>query len=299
MHPLISAIVLTYNQCAYIADCIEGILSQDTAFAYEIIIADDCSTDGTREICESYAAKYPSLIKLVASEQNVGAVANEQRAFLAAKGKYIATCEGDDFWSDTMKLQRQVDFLESHPDYSVCFHRFKKLHVEDGCEDNDGCDNLFTDTEKTSIEISMHQFIHQWCTQYLTMVFRKECYDFDAYKKYKYFRDTHQVYHLMKNGRCRLFSFYGGVYRMTGGGTYTTMDEFRRAQMTLNVDRELWKNNKDKRWKEMCTIVMQNMIDNFASLKEYKSFLVEYAFIIFFQSLNIRKFVKNILSVLK
>lgn len=294
-----SVIILTYNQRAYVNECIERTISQNTTFPIETILADDCSTDGTREICEGYAEKYPELIRFLPSDHNLGAVENEHRAFLTARGKYIATCEGDDFWTDPLKLQKQVDFLEANPDYSVCFHRYKKLHTEDGREENDGCDNLFANTTESSIEISMHQFMHQWCTQYLSMVFRKDCYDFEAYKRYKYYRDTHQIYHLIKNGRCRLFSFYGGVYRMTGSGAYTTMNEFRRAQMTLNVDRELWKVNKDKRWKEMCAIVMQDIIDSFARIKENRNILAKYAFNIFFLKGNIRKLEKNLVNIQK
>ena len=251
METLLSVVLLTYNHAPYITDCIEGVLAQKVSFPIEVIIAEDCSTDGTRKICEEYARKYPNLIRLIEYGENVGAVANEQRALLAAKGKYIATCEGDDYWTDADKLQKQVDFLESNPDYSVCFHRYRKLHCNDGSWETDGCDNLFSECPSDdSIEISMHQFMHQWCTQYLTMVFRKDRYDFDAYKRYQYFRDTHQVYHLIKNGRCRLFAFNGGVYRMTGSGEYTNRDAYRKELMTLEVDKELWKINKDKGWKK-------------------------------------------------
>lgn len=298
MTPLVSIIIVTYNHFSVISKCIDSVLSQDTTFPIEIILADDCSTDGAREICEEYAAKYPELIRLLPSDRNVGAVANEQRAFLAAKGKYIATCEGDDYWTDPLKLQKQVDFLEANPDYSVCFHRFIKMHTEDGREEGDGCDNLFADTDESSIEISMRQFMHQWCTQYLSMVFRKDCYDFDAHKRYKYYRDTHQVYHLMRNGRCRLFAFSGGVYRMTGSGAYTTMDTFRRAQMTLAVDKELWKVNDDKEWEEMCSIVMQNIIDVFGTAKHFKNLLLRYSLRILIYNGRPTKFIRNIKSIL-
>lgn len=123
MEPLLSVVTITYNHEPYIAKCIEGVLMQKVNFPIEFIIAEDCSTDGTRAICEDYAAKYPNLIRLVTSESNVGALNNEKRAMLAARGKYIAFCEGDDYWTYPLKLQTQVDFLDAHLDYSVCFHR--------------------------------------------------------------------------------------------------------------------------------------------------------------------------------
>lgn len=297
MTPLLTIVTITYNHEQHIRQCIKGVLTQKTSFPVEYIIAEDCSTDGTKAICEEYATKYPGIIRLISSDHNVGAVENEQRAFLAARGTYIATCEGDDYWTDPLKLQKQVDFLESHPDYSVCFHRFKRFHACDGTWESDHCDNLFKEGQE-SVEVSMHQFMHQWVTQYLTMVFRKDCYDFEAYKRYRYFRDTHQIYHLLLNGRCELFAFEGGVYNMTGSGEYSTRDAFHQEQMTLNVDHELWKVNRDAGWKEMCAVVMQDMIDNFSKNNEYRHILFIYAWRIVLVTYNIPKFIRNLYHIL-
>lgn len=298
MEPLLSVVTITYNHEHYIRRCIEGVLMQKVDFPMEFIIADDCSRDGTLVICEEYRRRFPELIRVVSSGSNVGVVANEQRAFLAAKGKYIATCEGDDYWTDPLKLQKQVDFLESHPDYSVCFHRFRKVHLNDGSEEGDGCDNLFRGEDAAGIEISMYQFMHQWVTQYLTMVFRRDCYDFEAWQRYRYFRDTHQIYHLIRNGKCWLFAFDGGVYQLTGDGIYSTENAFKREQMTLDVDRELWKANGDAGWKEMCAIVMQHMIDVFHGTDAPRCSLVMYSFNVFFLTGKFKKFCKNICKVL-
>ena len=140
----------------------------------------------------------------------------------------------------------------------------------------------------------MHQFMHQWVTQYLTMVFRKDCYDFEAYKRYRYFRDTHQIYHLLLNGRCELFAFEGGVYNMTGSGEYSTRDAFHQEQMTLNVDHELWKVNRDAGWKEMCAVVMQDMIDKFHRTDMHYCLRVYYSFRIYFITWGIKKLIKNL-----
>lgn len=117
--PLVSARTITYNHAPYIRNCIEGVLMQKTNFPIEYIIGEDCSTDGTREIVFEYAKKYSNLIKVVTSDTNVGANANAKRAFDACNGKYIAICEGDDYWTDPLKLQKQVDFLEANPDYGL------------------------------------------------------------------------------------------------------------------------------------------------------------------------------------
>ena len=119
---LVSISCITYNHEDYIADAIEGFLSQKTAFDYEIIIGEDYSTDGTKAIVEGYIKRYPDKIKMVTSAKNIGAIKNWKRVFNASQGKYIAECEGDDYWTDPYKLQKQVDYLEKNPDCTMCFH---------------------------------------------------------------------------------------------------------------------------------------------------------------------------------
>ena len=121
-NPLVSIRTSTYNHGPYIKQCIEGILMQKTNFAFEYIIGEDFSTDETREIVFDYARKYPNIIRVITADYNVGSKANGRRCINACRGKYMALCEGDDYWTDPLKLQKQVDFLEGHPEYTMCFH---------------------------------------------------------------------------------------------------------------------------------------------------------------------------------
>jgi glycosyltransferase involved in cell wall biosynthesis len=116
---LVSVGILTYNQEKYIRQTIDSILAQITNFNFEIIIADDCSIDNTREIVEEYAKRFPQLIRLLPPEPNMGVLRNYRRALTECYGKYIAFCGGDDYWQDSLKLQKQFDFLEAHVDYGV------------------------------------------------------------------------------------------------------------------------------------------------------------------------------------
>lgn len=127
---MVSIFCITYNHSKFIAKAIEGFLMQQCNFKVEIIIGDDCSTDGTTAIIDSYAAKNPQIKRLVAA-QNIGPTQNMIRVAMAAKGKYVATCDGDDFWTDPFKLQKQVDFLESHPEYVICCHYTKEINADD------------------------------------------------------------------------------------------------------------------------------------------------------------------------
>lgn len=124
--------MITYNHELYVEEAIKSFLMQKITFPIEIIIAEDCSTDRTKIICSKYFSKYPEKVRLITSNTNVGPQANFIRALNAAKGKYVAYCDGDDYWTDPYKLQKQVDFLESNDDYSTCFHYAKIFNQEKG-----------------------------------------------------------------------------------------------------------------------------------------------------------------------
>lgn len=119
---MVSVCMITYNHETYIAQAIEGVLMQKCDFLIELIIGEDCSTDKTRQICKEYALKY-SEINLLPSETNIGLMPNFIRTLQACTGKYIALCEGDDYWTDPLKLQKQVDFLEGNPEFAGCAHQ--------------------------------------------------------------------------------------------------------------------------------------------------------------------------------
>lgn len=126
--PILSVAVITYNHEKYIEDCLESLVTQKVDYPYEIIIGEDCSTDNTLKYVKKYADKYPDLIRLIVSENNVGAMENDRRVMAACKGKYIAYCEGDDFWVDEYKLQKQIDFLEQNTDYGMVHTDFEILN---------------------------------------------------------------------------------------------------------------------------------------------------------------------------
>lgn len=129
-NPVVSVCIPTFQHAAYIRQCLDSVLQQQTSFPFEIIIGEDDSTDGTREICLQYAAQHPDKIRLFLRKENEKIVIDGKKTgrynilqnLLEAKGKYIALLDGDDYWCDDYKLQKQVDFMEARPDHSVCFH---------------------------------------------------------------------------------------------------------------------------------------------------------------------------------
>lgn len=142
----VSVICVTYNHEKYIREALDSILMQQTDFPIEIRIGEDCSTDNTRAILKEYEEKYPGRFIMYYREKNLGATKNEYELFMDAKGKYIAALELDDIWTDPHKLQKQYDFLESHPQYIGVAHDFDIIDasgtvIED--DDNKAVKNYF------------------------------------------------------------------------------------------------------------------------------------------------------------
>ena len=130
VQPMVSVVVATYQHAGYIAQCLDGILMQKSSFPVEVIVGEDESPDGTREICIEYAKNYPDRIRLFLRSRSLSTYVengvtrrlNGAWCRRSARGRYIAMCEGDDYWTSEDKLQKQVDFLEAHPEFSMCFH---------------------------------------------------------------------------------------------------------------------------------------------------------------------------------
>lgn len=119
--PLVSVCTITYNHEKFIAEALDSFLMQETDFPFEIVVDDDCSTDNNAQIIKEYADRFPHIIKANLREKNVGMMANFIANMKRAKGEYIALCEGDDYWTDPLKLQKQVDFLDENEEFSMCY----------------------------------------------------------------------------------------------------------------------------------------------------------------------------------
>lgn len=192
----VSACIITYNQEDYIAQCLDGALFQIVDFEYEIVIGDDKSTDGTLDICKKYAEKYPTKIRLIAREQNLGMMGNWIKTLTACHGKYIAICEGDDYWTDPLKLQKQVDFLESNEDYVLICSNAENAYQDIECKDV----NVF--------DILQHNPIRT-----LTTMFRSSALK-DFITKDRMMGDLQLWLHIVKFGKMRFLTESTAYYRV-------------------------------------------------------------------------------------
>lgn len=172
---LVSIRCITYNHAPYIRQCLDGFVMQKTNFRFEAIVHDDASTDGTADIVREYAEKYPEIIKPVFQTENQyskrdGSLTRALDAAMSAASKYVAVCEGDDYWIDPYKLQKQVDFLEGHPEYSMCFHNAVVFNDE-----HDRKNLIFNNLSHSQI-VSLKMITDNWIIPTASIVFRKNCY---------------------------------------------------------------------------------------------------------------------------
>ena len=121
--PLVSVCMTAYNHEKYIGQAIESVLMQQTDFRYELVIGEDCSTDSTRRVCRTFQEKYPDKVRLLEREKNLGLAGNFLATLGECRGQYLAILEGDDFWIDPFKLQKQAKFLDTHSDFAMVFTR--------------------------------------------------------------------------------------------------------------------------------------------------------------------------------
>ena len=171
--PLVSVCMTAYNHAPYIARAIEGVLKQRTTFGVELIIGEDCSTDNTLATCREYAERYPDRIRLITAAKNVGMRENYRRTALAGQGRYVAYCDGDDYWTDEEKLQRQVEALEADPELGMCYTRSeRRVEHSDKCwaypkgamlTDFEGL--LFNNTVENCTAVARRELVEQYYTE--------------------------------------------------------------------------------------------------------------------------------------
>ena len=218
---VVSIQCLTYNHAPYIRQCLNGFVMQKTNFRFEAIVHDDASTDGTQNIIREYEKKYPDIIKPIYQKENQyskgipGRITNIVNAH--CKGKYIAICEGDDYWTDPYKLQKQIDFLETHSDYTMCYHAVN--YVSDDIVI--GNDKRF----ENECDVSTEQMIEGgggFCAT-CSLVFKKQCfYDFPNFRKAANIGDWPLQILLSIRGKVHFFPEIMGVYRKNIPGSWTS-----------------------------------------------------------------------------
>jgi glycosyltransferase involved in cell wall biosynthesis len=232
----------------YILQTLESILNQKTNFHLEIIIINDNSSDNSHEIISSFLSKNHKNInwKYQYNSQNDGVSKNFKKALKESNGKYCAIIDGDDYWTDPFKLQKQVDFLETNESYSHCWTRFSKLDNRTKEITPDSNVRFFVNNFD-GVDYSFETLATGWELGIQTLVFRRNLIDFKKFEKYKYFRDIHLITELLQNGKGYCLNFYSAVYRIHNGGVHSGISQSQRHVQAYKVYKEInitYRNNK-------------------------------------------------------
>ena len=237
----VSVCTITYNHAPYIRQCLDAILMQKTSFPFEMLIHDDASTDGTADIIREYEALYPDIIKPIYQTENQyskGITFTSKFNYERARGKYIAMCEGDDYWTDPLKLQKQVDFLETHPDYSICGGKYRLL--EEGKPELSEHDWMVRGMAKypQGKTVTLNDVYDDYLFWLLTVCFRSDCIE-DLYQ-FKRFKDDVLYAVTLNRGKGFVFPDYFGVYRLHQGGIWTGKSALEKLRMNEAYLNELY-----------------------------------------------------------
>lgn len=215
--PVVAIRCTAYNHEEYLRDALEGFLKQKTDFPFVAIVHDDASTDTTTEIIKEYAAKYPDIILPIFEKENQYSQRNGSLSRIMDKAcevtgaKYIALCEGDDYWTDPLKLQKQVSFLESNKDYSMCFHRVEIKR--EGISDNLNMYNVVKDREYTANEI-----FEKWIIPTCSAVFKFDIFTLQPSHPDFLVGDNVLWATCLSEGKIRGLHESMGVYRRVSSG---------------------------------------------------------------------------------
>lgn len=229
---LVSISCITYNHAKFIRKCFDGFLMQQTNFNFEVLIHDDASTDGTIEIIKEYEKNFPSIFKPIIQDVNQYSQGkrsfNSKYNFSRAKGKYIALCEGDDYWIDPNKLQMQVNFLEANPDYVMCFTNAYVVDKEGVILQEKQIGRLEKDIFLTE-DVPFFAPTH-------TRLFKN--FDNDLLPK-EYYKvkggDTYLAGWQSQFGKTKYLDFISSAYRIHDGGVYSSLSSFETAIHSLGT----------------------------------------------------------------
>jgi glycosyltransferase involved in cell wall biosynthesis len=234
----VSVALTTYNHERFIGQAIESVLMQETDFLVELVIGEDCSTDDTRAIVRKYADRYPDQIRLLLSERNRGAFANFVTTLNACRGQYVALLDGDDYWTDPRKLQKQVDLLQAHPECSMAVAKTDVYQLEDGQfqykETLEGKPKALLYFDDCSDACYLHTS---------TYVIPKVTIDFvmNRYQQDIVLGDTALRYILLDIGPFAFLQETVSVYRITGEGVWTRLSSYEKAAAHVGLYESLYR----------------------------------------------------------
>jgi glycosyltransferase involved in cell wall biosynthesis len=226
----VSVLVVTYNHARFVREALDSVLAQRLPHSYEILLSEDCSTDGTREIVQEYAERHPDVIRLLLSQRNVRSNEVVARGFRAARGQYIAYLDGDDYWTSDDKLRAQVEFLEARSDLTICFHN---VQVVD--EHSESIGRLWNAPEQPEVS-GLHDLLRGNPIAASSVMYRRAAVSQVPPWYDRFFPVTDWPLHVLcaRQGRVGYLDRTLGAYRLHSGGLYSTLSE--REKLEANAE---------------------------------------------------------------
>lgn len=260
----VSVLVMTYNHEKFILQALESAVMQETSFEYEILISEDCSTDRTRQIVLEFQKEHPDKVRLLLSEKNIRSNEIVVRGIQAARGEYIALLDGDDYWTSPHKLQKQADFLDRHPECSLCFHNAQIFHEADGREGRH-----WTPPDQKEISTLEDLWMGNFIATCSTMFRRGVIREIPAWYN-DFFPITDWPLHILhaEHGKIGYINEVMGVYRYHPGGLYSPFSETKKQQETLKFYRTM-NRNLNYRYNGIINIAISRYFFEWA--EEYKN----------------------------
>lgn len=240
---VVSIQCLVYNHEPYLRQCLDGFVMQKTNFKFEAIVHDDVSTDGSAAIIREYAEKYPDIIKPIFEKENQYSKHDgslDRIMYEACRGKYIALCEGDDYWIDPLKLQKQVDFMDVHPDYSLCFTNIQILNEETRKIDENPLSNYLNEYLPEDKEELFHYIMSGFCRiQTMSVLFPVKFLSQIKRNEHRFMMgDTPLWLDLSQLGNFHYLPDKTGCYRVHSGSAcrnQRTYDKFRLSMYEMRI----------------------------------------------------------------
>lgn len=261
MQPLVSISCVTFNHASYIIECLDGFLMQKADFVFEVVIHDDASTDGTREIIEEYAEKYPDIFFPMYQDENQysqgvrGMMARFN--FPRCRGKYIALCEGDDYWIDPLKLQKQVDFLQSNPEYSYCGHK-----------SSTNCKGIISKLPLEVKSFSFNELIFKNFLSTSSLFFRKSALENFPNFFYKIpAGDWAMQLIALKESKAYVLPDYMSVYRLHDKGVWNSLNHETMCEQGVKIQEIFKKIYNDKESIKLINKAIKERKKNFGLLE--------------------------------
>ncbi len=266
LNNLVTVFMISYNQEEFIIEALQNVLNQKTDFGFQVILSDDCSTDRTQNKVDKFLENHSrkNLVTFIKQKENLGWMPNfifTLQKCQESGAKYIAMCEGDDFWTNDYKLQKQIDLLENNPDVVLACHQYKELYNDSSTKDFPYFREDFFQG-KESFKFSQKDFEKFMRIQTMTIVFRNTALDLSLRKKYDYYCDTHIKHHLFDHGLGLYTKDFDAVYRIHGRNVFMSLDVRKKTKFSYDVYKDLITNNNSIGYKNLLNSAMRNRINN-------------------------------------